>query len=661
MLAIFFLGAICFLYIKFKKILYILIYYFLIAINVKLLLIHIGVRLEIRNKLFLLVVLFVAVAVTILSFTIYLHQNSTINLLSINELDNKKEEKLKLFNNYINHNKGILESIKYNKNLIRYIKTNLDKEIVENLFVSYAYAHEEIFQFRYIDKNGLEKIRIDNYKKPVIIQQDKLQNKKGRYYFTDTMNKKQNEIYYSNIDLNVEKGKIEIPIVPTLRMGIPIVIDKQKKGIIIININMSSFLNKLQDSSLHNVNLIYDDGNIIVSKDAMYNWSRDFKLDKNIFNLYSFLPKDFTKFQNNKTDDYFISKLPIDSNNKVIMLLIPKEFKKYTDLYDKMKHLLYILIGTSLLFLPVGYYLAVYIENMYKKKLQFDIVNANSILVNSVINSTDDLIFYKDLNFNYIGCNKAFENFVGKKKKEIVGKTDFDLFEEEHALLFREMDIKMLESKEIRSNDEWVTYANNTEVFLHTKKIPFNYDEINNFGILGISRDITEIHLAKEKIKEQSYIDELTKALNRKSYNETINKELDLFKRYNTPFCIAMYDIDNFKSVNDTYGHDIGDKVLIEMTQAVQSHIRVTDKLFRVGGEEFIIIFPSISLSSSLVSVEHLRTSIESMQMIENKKVTVSIGLTQINEDDTVDTIYKRVDALLYNSKHSGKNKISTS
>jgi len=614
-----------------------------------------------KNKIFLLIVLFITVIVAILSFTIYLHQNSTINSLSINELDNKKEEKLKLFSNYINQNKAILESIQYNKDVIKYIKTDHGKKIVENFFLSYAYAHKEIFQIRYIDKNGHEKVRIDNYNAPVIVKKDKLQNKKDRYYFTDTMNKKKSEVYFSNMDLNVEKGKIETPIVPTLRMGIPIVIEGEKKGILIININMHSFLNKLQDSSLHNVNLIYDDGNIIVSKDVRYNWSRDYKHKINILNIYSFLPADFNKLNNFKTNDYFISKLPINSKNKIYMLLIPKQFKKYTELYDKMKHLLYMLIGTSLLFLPLGYYVARYIEKIYKKKLQFEIVNANNILVNSVINSTDDLIFYKDVNFDYIGCNNAFEDFVGKRKQDIIGKNDFELFDEEYATLFRKMDIEMLKSHHIRLNDEWVVYPNNKKVLLHTKKIPFDYDETHNHGILGISRDITEIHNAKEKIKEQSYLDELTKAFNRKAYNEKIHQEFDLFKRYDTPFCIAMYDIDNFKSINDTYGHDIGDKVLIEMTQVVQSHIRSTDKLFRVGGEEFIILFSSSVLSSTLIALEHIRKSIESMEMVENKKITISTGLTQVIRDDEVDTIYKRVDKLLYISKNSGKNKVTFS
>lgn len=612
-----------------------------------------------KNKIFIFITIFVCIIVGILSFSIFLQQNSTINSLSIQELDNKKNEKLNHFNDYIDIHTRLIESIKTNHDVQNYFKTEKNETIVENIFISYAYLHNEIFQLRFIDKNGFERIRVDNYSKPLVVKKSDLQNKKNRYYFTDTINKNENEIYYSNIDLNVEKGKIEEPIVPTLRIGTPIIIDNEKKGILIINMNISNFLKKLQDSSLHYVNLIYDDGNVIVTKNNKYNWSRDFNLDNKVFEIFPFLPKDYYKLNTNKTEEFFITKLSIDTKNKIFMLLMPKEFKKYTQVYEKMYRIFYILIGIVLIFLPVGYYFSGYIDKLYQKKLNYEILETDNILTNSVINSTDDLIFYKDIDFNYIGCNKEFEEFVGKKKSEIIGKNDFDLFDKEYALLFRKMDIKMLETQKININDEWVTYPDDKKVLFHTKKIPFNYDNTNNLGILGISRDITQIHLAQEKIKEQSYLDELTKAFNRKAFKEKIIQEIDLFKRYHTPFCIIMYDIDDFKSINDTYGHNIGDKVLIEMTHEVNTHIRATDKLYRVGGEEFIIIFPSSHLNQVKRVVEELRLIVSNMKIITNRKVTVSIGLTEVLNNDTVDSIYKRVDKLLYDSKKSGKNKVS--
>jgi len=213
--------------------------------------------------------------------------------------------------------------------------------------------------------------------------------------------------------------------------------------------------------------------------------------------------------------------------------------------------------------------------------------------------------------------------------------------------------------REIINNDEWLSFPNNKKLLFHTKRIPFDYDNASSIGILGVSRDITKVHVEQEKIKALSCIDELTKAYNRKSYNESIQYKIDIFKRYNTKFCIAMYDIDDFKSVNDTYGHDVGDKVLVEMTKNVQDNIRVTDKLFRVGGEEFILIFSSSELGNTHLVIDKIRVMISELKLIENKEVTVSIGLTEVSAEDTIDSIYKRVDQLLYQSKNTGKNKVS--
>ncbi|MDZ7819290.1 MAG: ABC transporter substrate-binding protein [Aliarcobacter sp.] len=276
-------------------------------------------------------------------------------------------------------------------------------------------------------------------------------------------------------------------------------------------------------------------------------------------------------------------------------------------------------------------------------------------LLHTVINSTDDLIFYKNCKLQYIGCNKSFENVVGRKEAEIIGKDDFELFEEELAKIFREEDLALLNDDKLITSNAWLKIENK-EILFQTKKIPFKYKEKNRKGILGISRDITNLYEIQEKLKEQAYYDELTKIFNRKAYNERIQEKFDLYERYKTDFTIAMYDIDNFKNINDTYGHDIGDKVLIEITNEVKSIIRKTDLLFRVGGEEFVIIFAKTSIDEAFDIVEKIRIDVSNMQIIKNEKITVSIGITQTKENDTPEIIYQRVDILMYKSKRNNKN-----
>ena len=275
-------------------------------------------------------------------------------------------------------------------------------------------------------------------------------------------------------------------------------------------------------------------------------------------------------------------------------------------------------------------------------------------LLQTVINSSDDLIYYKDSKLRYIGCNKSFENLLAKKESEIIGKNDFELFEEDLAKVFRREDFEVLDENNLITSNEWIIFGHK-RIFFQTKRIPFIYKN-KKIGILGIARDITALYEIQEKLKKQTYYDALTQIFNRKAYNERIQEKFDLFDRYDTNFTIAMYDIDDFKKINDTYGHDIGDKVLVEITNEVKSIIRKTDFLFRVGGEEFVIIFDKISLDESYDIAEKIRINISKMQIIENEKITISMGITQAIANDNPQSIYERVDKLMYQSKRNNKN-----
>ena len=119
-----------------------------------------------------------------------------------------------------------------------------------------------------------------------------------------------------------------------------------------------------------------------------------------------------------------------------------------------------------------------------------------------------------------------------------------------------------------------------------------------------------------------------------------------------------MFDIDNIKSINDTYGHDVGDKVLIKLSELISTMVRENDYLFRVGGEEFVILLTDTNGESGLLFAEKIRKNIElKLDTIEDRVVTISLGVTEVEANDTADSIYKRADDALYKSKESGRNK----
>ncbi len=224
--------------------------------------------------------------------------------------------------------------------------------------------------------------------------------------------------------------------------------------------------------------------------------------------------------------------------------------------------------------------------------------------------------------------NEAYSTSLKTKKDYVI----------EHRLLMKDGRIK------------WVKEE------CHTK---FDIDGVPLVS-MGIVMDITALHLVQEKLIEQAYIDELTKLNNRKSYNENIEKLIHQYKRYDTPFSMLIFDIDNFKSINDNYGHLVGDNVLIDISKLVKSLIRESDHLFRIGGEEFVVLLTNTKIDKAIiVSKKILQGVEEDLKTIKDKKITISIGLAEIGKKDDEDTIFKRVDDFLYESKNNGKNKVT--
>ncbi|MDX1796900.1 MAG: GGDEF domain-containing protein, partial [Hydrogenovibrio sp.] len=129
--------------------------------------------------------------------------------------------------------------------------------------------------------------------------------------------------------------------------------------------------------------------------------------------------------------------------------------------------------------------------------------------------------------------------------------------------------------------------------------------------------------------------------------------------RYGTPMSVVMFDIDHFKNVNDDFGHDIGDRVLQNLAHEVQHQLRDTDKLCRVGGEEFCILMPETHIEGAVHIAERLSHTISNLSLTDiPRQVTISIGVTELNRWDNEMSIYKRVDIALYKAKNDGRNRI---
>jgi len=173
---------------------------------------------------------------------------------------------------------------------------------------------------------------------------------------------------------------------------------------------------------------------------------------------------------------------------------------------------------------------------------------------------------------------------------------------------------------------------------------------------------IRELTRAYELLQVEANTDPLTELSNRRPFLRTLENEFARARRFKHPLVVGMIDIDHFKNVNDTYGHDAGDKVLRSVSGMLISEFRTIDHLGRLGGEEFAIIFPETDLAGAHTASERLRANIQSAVVLANGQqisVTVSIGLAQVSSA-TLDgsAVLKRADELLYVAKRGGRNRV---
>jgi len=162
----------------------------------------------------------------------------------------------------------------------------------------------------------------------------------------------------------------------------------------------------------------------------------------------------------------------------------------------------------------------------------------------------------------------------------------------------------------------------------------------------------------EEKLRTLSRTDPLTKIDNRYRFNQTLNEEIRRVNRYQGDLSIIMFDIDHFKAVNDTHGHDVGDRVLVSIAQLVENMIRDIDSFARWGGEEFIILTPNNDIDGATMLAERIRKTIELTDFAPVKTLTSSFGVVQYKPGEEKTSFLKRVDNALYAAKYQGRNRV---
>ena len=169
---------------------------------------------------------------------------------------------------------------------------------------------------------------------------------------------------------------------------------------------------------------------------------------------------------------------------------------------------------------------------------------------------------------------------------------------------------------------------------------------------------------ARDAMEHMAHTDFLTRLANRRAFIGAVKEELARARRYATPVSVLMLDIDNFKSINDKFGHEAGDTALQELARLSLSELRAVDLMGRWGGEEFVVLLPETDAASAAEAAERLRAAIEKSELpgaggLPVLKMTVSIGYAEMAQgDEDIDTLMRRADDALYEAKNSGRNRV---
>ena len=192
--------------------------------------------------------------------------------------------------------------------------------------------------------------------------------------------------------------------------------------------------------------------------------------------------------------------------------------------------------------------------------------------------------------------------------------------------------------------------------WIHTKVEPLFDENKDLVGYTSVSTDITN----KKQVEFMSLTDSLTGLANRRQIDKSFNQMLAQADRYSFSLSIVMMDLDSFKSINDSYGHVVGDSVLIEVSDLILKNVRKSDIVGRWGGEEFMVICPNTQLSEALVVAETLRAAILGYEFCTAGQISSSFGVAQWMVKESAELLISRADNALYKAKNQGRNRVET-
>lgn len=579
--------------------------------------------------------------------------DETLHEISKSEVSFKRD----YLSGYIKNGEILLSSI---------VKSDLTKEFVlsnevndkinaTQLFYALALSDKDVMQLRYIDRTGKEIIRIDRNSASDdlhVISDDNMQDKKERYYFKETATLKENQYWYSNVDLNVEHGKIERPLKPTFRVATPLIINDQFYGVVVVNLLFSETIHLLSFSENFNIYLATGDGDIIHHPDNSQSWSQYFPGLKRLDDIFPHSASNIltsNAFYVPGIYSYSLGDL-FGNKDNLKVIFTPKLGVMQTMQNKNILSALLIALTVLAVSFPLSWFASIMPSRLQSKLSEaYDKIKKNAAVIDKHV-----MILCTDRDGVIKQVNMCFAETTGYVTDEVIGKkqrdfrhsdTSLDAYDEIHELILTgkvwEGELKETDKE---GNDLWV--------------YKFITPDINENGMIDGFTTIVQNITDKKNIELLSITDSLTGLYNRYKLESVLSSESSRCERYQSDFSVIIFDIDFFKKINDTYGHLVGDDVLIHLAQLLKENTRITDVASRWGGEEFLIVACNTNLDEAFVFAEKLRVLIENYNFPSIGKMTISCGVAQYINKETISELVSRADFALYQAKRMGRNKV---
>ena len=427
-------------------------------------------------------------------------------------------------------------------------KSNIDNVAAD--WIGFARAKQVYQKIRWIDERGIERLRV-NYadKKAVVVPEDRLQDRRERYFFEDTNALKKGEMYVSPLDLNIEDDRIEKPFVPTIRFGMPVFNSRgQKKGILILNYYADSMLKRFEQLTSMRGNaawLVNRNGYWLQGPSEAEEFG--FMFNRNELSMAARYPGAWERIRNGEEGQFvtreglwsFNTLSPLMAGTKTstgsseifsggqgardvssykwkVVTLLPLNAYNADLLYWGTK-----VVGISLALLVLFFMGILFLVRLQGMRNQLllnlekrveertdDLNKVNAVLaqsearLKSVFENIPDLIWLKNAQGIYLTCNQAFENFFDLMQDRIIGKTDADFPEDRQADMLHAGESRIIEDGKPQVMEQWVTNVRTGKrFFFDVIKAPVKTPDGRLIGVLGIARDITLRKEDEEKLQ----------------------------------------------------------------------------------------------------------------------------------------------------------------